>query len=93
MGLCSLWRPMADRSRGLEPKIRPTGEFLHNFGFFAFQHDQMSTKAHGELLALLPPRQLLPVRFAWRMLFALKYFVRIVGRRSLSGCQDDHIDA
>ena len=80
---------MAARSRGLELIIRPTVEFLYRFTFIAFQPDQMSTNAHGDLLALLTPRQFLLVRFACLMLFALKYIVQTVGRRSLGGCQGD----
>ncbi len=55
---------MAARSRGLhlELKIRRTNEFLYSFTFLAFQPDEISNKARGELLALLIPRQLLPIR-------------------------------
>ena len=91
MGISSLWRPMADRSRGLELSIRPTNEFLYSFTFLAFQPDQMSTKTNGEFLALFVPRQLSPIPFMCWMFYAR--CVRIVGRRSLNGCQDDHIDA
>ena len=42
---------MADSNRGPELKIRPNIEFLYSFTLFAFQANQMSTKARGEFLA------------------------------------------